>query len=236
MIFNFYIIFLTFITVVHAQMLNETSPVIEVLGTGEVNVRSDIIDISVGVITKSLKANEAQNNTFAIANKILSGLISLNVSNLRTGSISLYPNYNYTAGASELIGFESFQTILFSSSPENAGKCIDNAIASGANNVDYVTPSVTKVVRDTSYLQSLENAAQDATRKAETISKALNIPLSGVISVVVDQISQPQPPMPFTAIESRMDSNMNTAIIPGEISVRSSVKVVYKSSKQFGNP
>jgi len=203
---------------------SETRPnTISISGTGIVWATPDIAQVSVGVVTQSISATEAQQNNAATVTKVIQALTDVGVSkeDVKTIGYSLSPRYSYD-GQQTLIGYECRNMIAVTTkNTSEVGKLIDVAVGAGANEVSGVFFTVSEVKRAQLMTDAIKKAVGDADAKAQAIASALGVTITGKSYASISPTYQP-----YGAIYEAKASEP-TPIIPGELQLTVTVQVDY---------
>ena len=119
----------------------EEKGVIESSGASELTYTPDMVEISVGYNIIKPTAQEAQSSASEITNKIIQGLKLLNIpeSNVKTESLSLYEEKDWSSSGQKSLGWRANQVIQIKSYDlTQAGTIIDNSVNNGANQINYI--------------------------------------------------------------------------------------------------
>jgi uncharacterized protein YggE len=126
------------------------------------------------------------------------------------------------------------QALSFETSPEQAGRIMDQAVAKGATRVDSVTFQADDASRQKAEAEALSRAANNARAKAKTVLDALGLTWQRIAFIRVDPVASIQPmPRPFAIRAMSADAAPASAPSPtlgGEDTVRVSVEmgIVYR--------
>ena len=151
-------------------------------GRGAVQAMPDQATVSIGVATRAREASAAQSDSAARVRAVIDAVRGLGIaeSDIRTSSYSFRPFYRRTENReNEIEGYEVDNTVTVRINDVSlAGKVIDAALGSGANQVH----SLEFHVRDTQKIrrQALLAAIRDAREKAETIASELGCRIVGI--------------------------------------------------------
>ncbi|GMB08033.1 SIMPL domain-containing protein [Thermolongibacillus altinsuensis] len=153
--------------------MNET---MSVIGQGDVHAKPDTVIITLGVKTEHRNAKEAVSENAARSQAMIQALkkIGIGENDIETVSFSLYPKYDYTAGAPQIIGYEVEHLFdITVRQVQNAGAIYETATENGANvarNIQFVLKNANHY-----YQQALAQAVRNAREKAATIARTLGV-------------------------------------------------------------
>ncbi len=160
---------------------------ISVNTTANTEIAPDVAEISFAVKTTDLKSmQKATLENKEISDKVFSELKALinseNGDYIKTSDFSAQPIYSYSNSKKNFEKYEvSNRVIVHTKSIEKVGKMIDNAIQSGATNVDNLSFSVSNYENQCNDLITL--ATRKAQIRANVIAKALNSVVDGVSNI-----------------------------------------------------
>ena len=163
----------------------EELPVLSVDGRGSASVAPDQAVLTVGVVSTGRSASQAQAENAQKIIAVTQELKALGVagSDIKTQGYNFYPNYRSgDRGCNEIISYTAQHSLQINiRNVTKAGKIIDTALNSGANEVN----SLRYLVSDQSNVQreALHNALNDARRKADIIASGLGRYIVGIKSV-----------------------------------------------------
>lgn len=155
-----------------------------VLGTGEVYVEADRVNISLGVREIAPDVQTAQSTVNAKLSSILSALNGMGVDKnaIVTSNIGIYPNYDYNSSVETISGYTAYNDLSITlSEVERAGTIIDAAFAAGANTLNSVEFSTS----DTSQAaeEAMALAVISARDKARLLADATGMRLGDLLEI-----------------------------------------------------
>lgn len=202
----------------------DRTPQIRVVGRAAVAAAPDRVSLDVAVVTRAQTASQAATqNAEATANMLASLRTSFpDAAELSTRGYTLSAEYNYDKreGKRTPAGFVARNTVHVSlDDVKAAGKLIDAAVESGANEVQAVRFSLV----DSAPLlkQALAAATADARAKAEVLAESMGGKLGKPIRVEESGAGHPRPQMALMAREA----SRATPIEPGDVFVEASVSL-----------
>lgn len=210
-----------------------------VLVTGESDVRAqpDTVVVTVGVVTQSGRAIEAQQTNARKSEAVITAAKQAAGAGVevKTSDYSLNPQYNYAgSGPPRIAGYQARNTVTITTQQlDNVGAVIDAATQAGANSIE----GVNFVLRESNPArrQTLAEATKQAMEKAETMAQALG---GRVVRVVEQQEGgfQNRPTLfeQYDGAGSMMNANMSvnakqsprTPVETGPLNVRSQVQLI----------
>lgn len=195
---------------------------ITVTGRGVENVQTSLAQVRLGVEVQGKTAQEVQQEVARRSAAVVALLRSRNVEKLETTGISLNPNYNYTDGRQQLVGYIGSNIVSFRVPTERAGALLDEAVKVGATRIDSVTFTATEPAIAGAQKQALKEATQDAQSQADAVLEALNLNPGEIVSIQVNNANVPSP-QPLFRAEVAQAANVSTPVIGGEQEVVASV-------------
>jgi len=199
-----------------------------VRATGEATVSAhpDRAQISIGVLTQASTAQAAATANATQTTQVIDAIKKTlgESGELKTTGYSISPQYQYTTGRSpKITGYQASNTVLIVVNELSLlGKVIDAASDSGANNINGVSFSL----KDETHArnQALAEAASKARAAAESIAKALNVHVVGVLQAETAQTPTFRPlNRSFAAMAA--PQAMPTPIEPGDLDIQATVTV-----------
>ena len=186
------------------------SRTITVSATGSVKVSPDAVRVNATVTkvaaSNALALSEVGTSAAAVRKALLAnGISSIDI---KTQSLTVYPEYNYTQDkGSEIIGYRGSQSfeIVVRNAP-NAGTVVDAIIAAGNENLQLngVTPFVIDSTKARASAQSV--AVKNAKAKAASYAKLLGVKL-GKVNYLIEN-SSPTYSGPLMAMDKASGSTV----------------------------
>lgn len=211
-----------------AQQIEPRSAPPSVTASGEavITVEPDQAQIDIGVVTQARNAPDAAKENADKLARVIAEIKKLlgKGDEVKTASYSLNPNYRYPQGGKpELTGYTATNILRIKTNTlENAGKLIDAAMQSGANNINRLL--FTLKDEQSAQLQALRIASQKAKAKADEIANALGLKIVKVLSITEgDRGVRPIPVPQLRGAQMEAMAPAPTPVEAGTIEVRSSV-------------
>ena len=206
-------------------------PVLMVDGSGKAVVSPDRATISVGVVSQSADAKEAQAKNARKAAAIQAALVANGIpqANIQTRGYYFHPLYESQQRGHEndITGYQAENTVTVLVEDITAvGKVIDLALDNGANSIsslEFSAKNTSKVRKD-----ALNAAVRDARAKADELAAALGRHVVGLKSV-----SESTYPLANRSLDSKMLSSeaASTPIAPGTLEMSADVHIEYYLSE-----
>lgn len=207
-------------------------PFLTVTGNGTVTVDPDQANVRIGVETEEPAARDAQLEANRIASAILGAMRDLDIrpEAVQTSRLVLSPIYERPSPQQErreprVIGYRATNTVSVELRDlTRIGPVLDAAIEAGANRIEGVEFGLQN--DSEARRGALVAAVEDARMKAETIARALEVPLGPVLEIIDHGVSVPIPyrdaggPMAMEAVA--------TPVATGQISVSASLMIRYR--------
>jgi hypothetical protein len=223
-----------------------TNSTMTVTGNGQVDIQPDMAILTIGVNTQDPSAQAAAQQNANIMTNIISALdnLGINSSSIQTVSYNIYQQYAYPVvyngpvNSSSSIGTyevdnEIQVTISVSSQAvaqlgAKVGAAIDAAVAQGANEVYGVQFTASNSAMQQANQQALQAAVQDASGQAKAIASALDVTVTGVVSVTTSPAYSPSPIVYDTpAVQG---ASQTPVVAPQSLTITASVQAVYAIS------
>jgi len=214
--------------------------VVSTSGTATVKVDPDKVTVTIGVDTQGMTAAEASTKNAEMMEKVLAALRALGITDdqISTNWYSVYPVYEYRsppcieiypqppecAPKSEITGYTASNSISVTlDADEDVGKVIDAAVAAGANNVSgayfFVSEERQQEIRD----GLIEKAIDNARSRADKAAGAVNMTISGVKSINLNDVYFPV----FYKDFAQEATGASTPILPGQQQITMNVQVIF---------
>lgn len=222
---------------------NTVHSVVSTSGTATVKVDPDKVTVTIGVETQGLTAEEAATKNAELMEKVIAALKELGISDdqISTSWYNLFPIYDYRsppcieiypqppdcAPKNEITGYRASNSLSVTlDADDDVGKVIDGAVKAGANNVNgvyfFVSEERQQQIRDGLIKEAIDNARSRADKAAE----AVNMSITGVKSINLNDVYFPVFYKDFAA-ES---TGASTPILPGQQQVTMTVQVTFLMS------
>jgi len=199
-----------------------------VRGTGVVSLNADTATIVLGVREVSEDVVDAQ----AVVNEKLAKVVDalkeagIDMSDIHTNSISIYPEYNYDVSSTPVVGYSAENSIsVQTTDTENVGKYIDTAFEAGANTFIDVSFSASDNSAESN--QALTLAINNAVEKAKVMAEALGSGLGALVSVSEAEYSYVSDDAAYAKAETA-DSGAGTEIYASPLQVSATVIVQFE--------
>jgi uncharacterized protein YggE len=173
---------------------SQTAKTLELSGTGRIAYSFDTAEITLGVNELADTPTGAFAAMTAKINQVISATKAKGIaeSNLKTGYLSLYPEYNWNNGVQTPNGFRATNTVTIKVKDLNQVAAImEAAVGAGANQVQGVTFSLSNP--DALQGQAIDAAIDNARTQADRIAKKLGTSVKSVQKVQVVSQSAPTP-------------------------------------------
>lgn len=175
------------VSILRDRIVNQPQWTINISGQGKVSYQPDTANITIGVqVDKVAKANDALSQLNTKMNKIYQAVQEAGVpkDDILTQNYSLYSQYDYIEGVSQLSGYNASQILVVKArniqeDKEIVNKVVAAATKAGANQISGIT-------FEASNLNELKQEARlkaiaDAKTKASETAKALGIKLGKIV-------------------------------------------------------
>lgn len=161
---------------------------LKVFGQGIVNVKPDMTEVVIGVITENAQLELAQKENARITQQVLYNIKSMGVASkdIQTQNYSINTKYDYIDGKQIFRGYTVTNNLrVLIRDINTVGEVIDAAVKGGANAVN----NISFIVSDTSryYNEALRLAINDAQNKAMAMASKLKVNINMVPIQIVEQ-------------------------------------------------
>jgi uncharacterized protein len=208
-------------------------------GQATIKVTPDKVSVYFDVNTNGINSSDATTKNTAIVTTLTNALKNLGFSDseIQTGSINIYPNYDYSTGQQINKGFTADHSIIVempTSDSSKIGSVIDAGVSAGAG-ISYINFELSQNMQNNYKAQALTQATQDAKTKAQAIATGLGKSLGRLVSVTDNSFDYRPWPIyassgsgiaPATAGAEAKAATQS--ITPSEQDVTASVTAVYK--------
>ncbi|MBL7141815.1 SIMPL domain-containing protein [Patescibacteria group bacterium] len=199
---------------------------------GEVYVKPDTAEITLGVEKEAKTVAEVQTAVNEVNNRLIKGLKGLGVEKekIKTTRYSINPRYEWErkSGERRLVGYQATVSILVKT--KDLGKLnqiIDQATEAGVNKVNSLNFVVED--KDQARAQARDQAIAKAKEKAKAIAKASGLSLGRLINVLVSgQGYYPVPRYYGLGAMAEEAVKQETQVEPGETKILVTVTLSYE--------
>ncbi|MFA6089695.1 MAG: SIMPL domain-containing protein [Candidatus Woesearchaeota archaeon] len=203
-------------------------------GDATISVVPDVIAVYLNVETTDKSAEIAKNTNAEIIEKIKTALNQQGFEDkeIETMSYNLYPQYSWSSGKQNLIGYQATHQLrvkMPAEDSDNIGSVIDAGVNSGAT-ISYVSFELSPEKENEYKAEAMKLASQDAKTKAEAVASGLGKKVGRLVSVSTDSFNY----YPYRVYEESAGSSMEDAkvattnIQPSSQDVSASVTAVFK--------
>lgn len=169
---------------------------LKVLGQGIVNVKPDMAEVIIGIITESIQLEIAQKENANITQRVLENIKNTGVApkDIQTRNYSINVKYDYIDGKQVFRGYivSNYLKVVIRDI-NKVGEVIDAAVKGGANAINNVNLIVSDTTRY--YNEALALAVKNAQNKALQIASTLKVNINLVPIQIVEQGSNIIPPL-----------------------------------------
>ena len=219
-------------------------------GTASQSVQPDRVSVNIGVETNGTTASEAVSRNADAMDRVISALRNLGIeeNELATSSFNVYPIYEYRQPTQPcieiyppppecmpkqtIVGYGASNSITVTldvnSTSVNAGEAIDAAVGAGANTVNSAYFFISNALQEEIRSSLIRDAIDNARQRAELAADAVGHSVSGVHSINLNEVHFPAY-YGRTAAEGDL-AVTQTALLPGEQQVSTTINVIYYMS------
>ncbi|MEZ4298775.1 MAG: SIMPL domain-containing protein [Polyangiaceae bacterium] len=199
-----------------------------VTGTGEIKVRPDIAVLDLSVSTHDRSAQRAVQQNAECAARVIEAMrdIGIRAADMQTVGYDVIPILDRDEKSptyGHILEYRVISQLRVRTSVEDAGETIDAAVRAGANMVS----GVRYTVRDEAGVRAraLKAAVKAAHRDAEAVAESMMIKLREAEQIEINVGGSGM----FFREMAMAKTSLSTPIEPGNIEIRASVRVVYRT-------
>ncbi len=229
------ILLLTHSAVAQDAPKNLTVPHLIVTGQGDVKVKPDKMEVTLGVVTEDKSSQVASRRNAVIAQQVQSAVRKAGVANkdVQTVNYSVTPVYSESIPATpgtkqqlpHITGYRVYNQVrVVVRDLAKMSDVLDGATAVGSNTIEGIALGLED--QKAAEGQALEKAVQDARRKADHMAKAAGASILNILELS-DTTGYGGPIRPMM-MARRMDAaEAATPIAPGELTITANVTIIY---------
>lgn len=208
-------------------------------GTATVKVNPDKVSVTIGVETRGETAKEAAEANAELMNKVIAALKGLGIADSQISTswysvnpvyewrsppcIEIYPQPPECAPKSEITGYSASNSVTVTlDADEDVGKVIDEAVAAGATNVNGAYFFVSAERQEEVRSSLIEEAIANARGRADKAAVAVEMEVTGVKSISLNDVSFPVFYKDFAVAEGA-----STPVLPGQQEVSMTVQATF---------
>jgi len=198
---------------------------LKVLGKGIINVKPDVAEVVLGVITENIQLEVAQEENAKIMEQVINSIEEIGVlpKYIQTQNYNIRPNYDYINGKQIFRGYEVNNNLkVLISDINTVGEIIDTAVKNGANTVsgiNFIVSDQTKY-----YYEALRLATTDAQNKATVMANKLKVKLNIIPIEINEQDKGTITPLGVMTFKSASGA---TPIEAGENTITADIEAVF---------
>lgn len=208
----------------------QNSAPFEVQGTGKASAAPSLAVLSLGVTKSGTDAITTQQETNIIANRIISNLKDLGISdkNIKTTNYSINPNYSFSGDNQRITGYSVTQNLEVEIPIGKTNEVIDSVTNAGANLVGNISFKLEKNKELELKNQARKEAVEKAKDSAQGLEKASGIKLGKIINV--RESFGGETPRPVMMDSKAQGGDLTeTNITPGESNIEVTVVLTYQT-------
>jgi len=230
-------------TVCEQQIEDVIQSIVSTSGTATVKVMPDMVSVTIGVETRGDTAEEAAAANAELMNKVIAALKDLGIAEdqISTNWYSVWPVYEWKsppcieiypqppdcAPKSEITGYAASNSITVTmEADEDVGKVIDGAVKAGATNVNGAYFFVSNERQEEIRQDLIADAIDNARSRADKAAAAVDMEITGVKSINLNDVYFPVFYKDFAAEAS----GASTPILPGQQEISQTVQVTFVMS------
>ncbi len=198
--------------------------------TGEVKASPDRVELSFAVETENADARIAQQQNAQQMAAVFSALEQAGISrdDLKTTGYSIYPVYEDTRPflGPTIKTYRVTNTLLVTlKDVSRAGEIIDLVVGAGANQVNYISFTLSEEQQKALRSRALQDAMERSRSDADVVAASAGLTIVSVKEITVS--GRYYPPVPIYRSAGVAESAAVTPIDPGDVTVSASVSVTY---------
>lgn len=212
--------------------IEDANNILQVTSKGEVTVPTSITTVDLGIQVEAPTAAEVQQQVAEQTTNVVNVLEDLEVQELQTTSVRLFPVYSFENDTRTLTGFEGRNTLSFELPTGEAGSAIDAATEAGANLVQNISFSASDEALQQARLQALNQAVEQAQIEAQTVFNTLGLVSQEIVGIEILSTGASNPiPQPFQ-FEATASRDATTPIIGSNQTVEATIALDILYSEQ----
>jgi uncharacterized protein YggE len=198
--------------------------IVETIGEGVVRAVPDEAILSLGVTTEAPTAREAMDDNARRMTAVVQALAAAGFTapDVSTRAVQLQPVHDHRPNAPpRIVAYRATNLVhVRTDRPATIGQALDAAVQAGAN----VAASLTFALRDpqAAHVAALEQAVQDARRRATAMAGARGATLRRIVEVKSVDLGMPEP-RPVEMLRAGLAAAPPTPVEVGDITVRARV-------------
>jgi uncharacterized protein len=217
------LLFMIFTSPASAEEKEKLWRTLTVSGRGMEAIPTTLSQVNLGVEVQGKTAEEVQKEAARRSSAVVNLLKSRNVEKLETTGVRLNPVYSYSNNVQKIMGYAASNTVSFRVPTDKAGTLLDEAVKTGATQINGVSFVASDDAIANAQKQALKKATQDAQQQAETVLGTLGLKSKEIVSIQINGASAPPPPMLYRAEAKLANADASTPIVAGEQEVQASV-------------
>ncbi|MEM9266956.1 MAG: SIMPL domain-containing protein [Cyanobacteria bacterium P01_F01_bin.13] len=211
-------------TIAPVEAQEPLSRVLTVTGEGSESIPATLARVQLGVTAQGENAEIVQQEIAQRSSAVIELLKAQNVTKLKTTGIRLNPQYNYEGSRPRITGYSGSNTASFEMLTDEVGTLLDDAIATGANQINSVSFVAADDDLDSARDSALLEATAAAQAQADVVFQSLNLNAQEIVGIQVNNAIPPTP-VPFAA-QARLAeaaADISTPVEGGEQTVNAKV-------------
>lgn len=197
---------------------------LKVFGKGSINVKPDVAEVIIGVVTENEQLDIAQEENSKLTKQVIDSIKAMEVllEDIQTENYSISANYDYIDGKQVFRGYIVSNYLKVSiKNIDEVGAVIDTAVKYGANNVR----GIRFIVSDSSryYYEALRLAIDDAQNKAISIANTLSVKVN-LVPIQIYELSINSAAPLTMGVKSAV---LSTPIEPGENKIIAEIEAIF---------
>lgn len=206
------------------------NPNLQVVGYAKVELPSDLVILSAGVVTNADSAEDALSQNSLRMQKVL---MALKESGLKEGEYQTsqfnitptytpYPNPLPPHWKQSINGYEVSNTIQIKTDKiQDIGAIIDTLTKAGANTIHSISFTLKNL--EEAKTSAIQKATEDALQKAALLAKSAHVKLKEIQTLILDPSDTPQPRAYLASANASL-----TPIVEGDVTITQKVAITFE--------
>lgn len=210
---------------------SEEKDKITVSSSKSVSAIPDMAELDVNIRTYADSADKAQKDLAERTNTFVSMLKenSIDEKSIQTESYNVWPDYDYSSGVDEIVGYEGSVSIYIEDQKiEDVGNLINLCTENGADSVEVLRYSCSNY--DEIYAKALAEAVESAKEKASIIAEAEGREVGKALEIVegVQDTYYQYKSVDSFMMNDSVEASKAVDIMPGEADIDAQVTVSFE--------
>ena len=218
-----------------AQDKYDSIPRLTLHAEASIHVPADQVELNIGVVTSEATVDEALEQNTAKMTRVENALkkIGMTAAEYRTGHFQIQPKWSPRPRQSDsdwrphIVGYTVSNTLRVKSLKINRiGKIIEVSSQAGANQIGTIVFNLAdpRKFRSNALAAAIDNAEADA----RSLTNAAGVKLGPILFLELERAAEIPRQLRHTGLREAATGTSVPLIIPGDVTLNASVKVVYR--------